>query len=253
MKNQIKIQWNTVGLRNWTGSTLKLQPALTSHSACDLKGVESVQETRNHQRIHLILQEVNTKVQCGRAERSVSVRAWVSAWVSAWISGVRGRGVDQAATLGVTWRQEAAAAKLEVSAGDLLTLELRDLSTLPPTHTHMQACTHVLNQSTQVCAHTHTHTHKQAPAQCTYTCSHTYRRRQSGVSWGDRHTLAFQQPESLDRSGPHTRRCTKTHTHTHSSQWSKTTAYTISTQFNNTRTLYIHIDCVYLVLVVYNN
>lgn len=63
----------------------------------------------------------------------------------------------------------------------------------------------------------------------------TLRRQQSGVSWRDRDTLAFQQPGSLDRSGPHTLIDTKPHTHTcPCGGWHQpeTTAYTILTHFN---------------------
>lgn len=57
-----------------------------------------------------------------------------------------------------TGRQEAAAAELEVSAGDLLTRGLRDLfnSSPPVSHTR-RARTHVQKQSTQVCTHALTH------------------------------------------------------------------------------------------------
>lgn len=123
-----------------------------------------------------------------------------------------------------TWRQEAAMAKLEVSAGDLLTLRLGDLSTLLSLY-HTQASLHTCSETEHTSKHAHTHTHKHEWAKicaCTIpTHKHTLRRQQSGVSWRDRDTLAFQQPGSQDRSGPHTLMHTKTHTHTHTqlSQW----------------------------------
>lgn len=77
-----------------------------------------------------------------------------------------------------TWRQEAAAAKLEVSAGDLLTRRLRDLfnSSLPISHTGKLAhmCRNRAHKHTRI----HTHTQmgvkkKHAPAQSPHTGTHS--------------------------------------------------------------------------------
>lgn len=112
-----------------------------------------------------------------------------------------------------TWRQEAATAKLEVSARDLLTLRLWDLSTLFSLD-HTQTSSHTCWETEL----THTYTLKRVCANNTHTDTHTLGRQQSGVSWRDRDTLAFQQPESLDRSGPHTLMYTQIDTHTHTTQ-----------------------------------
>lgn len=112
-----------------------------------------------------------------------------------------------------------------MSAGDLLTPgRLRDLfnSSLPASHSrraraHVQDAKHT---SLHVCTHPHTHragvSGEGEKKKTQLPHRRTIRRQQSGVSWREADTLTFQQPGSLDGSGPHThaRRRTQTHTHT---------------------------------------
>lgn len=94
-----------------------------------------------------------------------------------------------------TWRQEAAAAKLEVSAGDLLTRRLRDLfnSSLPISHTGKLA--HMCRNRAHKHARLHTRTqmgvkknmrlhnhHTQAHTQATAEWSQLERHRHFGLS-----------------------------------------------------------------------
>lgn len=98
---------------------------------------------------------------------STVAECWGAEWSSVYVSrGVDGcyqgscswpRG-DSRHNLVWTWRQEAAVAKLEVSAGDLLTPRPFN-SPLPLSHTQASSRTHVQKQSAQVCA-VHTLTHK---------------------------------------------------------------------------------------------
>ena len=90
---------------------------------------------------------------------------------------------------------------------DLQTLRLRSFnSLLPLSHTDEHAHMFGSRAHKYVCmrARVHRHIHTWMGP---HTQAHTWRRQQSRVSWRD--TLAFQQPGSLDRSGPHTLVLTK--------------------------------------------
>ena len=148
---------------------------------------------------------------CWRFEwSSVNVCGWYQ-WGQGSCSWPRGNSQHN---LVWTWRQEAATAKLEVSAGDLLTLSPGDLSTLLSLY-HTQASLHTCSETEHISMRTDTHTRmewKKERKKKSACMIPAHRRQQSGVSWWDRDTLAFQQPGSLDRSGPHTLKHTK-HTH----------------------------------------
>jgi len=116
---------------------------------------------------------------------------------------------------------------------DLQTLRLRSFnSLLPLSHTDEHAHMFGSRAHKYVCmrARVHRHIHTWMGP---HTQAHTWRRQQSRVSWRD--TLAFQQPGSLDRSGPHTLVLTKKQKTKQniclSGRWfqSKSTVYIIST------------------------
>lgn len=162
------------------------------------------------------------------------------------MAAIKGHVVDLEVTPGITWSGPGDRKQPLQSWRCLQEICWhRDLSTLLSLyHTHRRARAHMFRNRVHKYAQcTHSHTNGQGKKkQKKNTCAcmipthrRTLRRQQSGVSWRDRDTLAFQQPGSLDRSGPHTLMDTKPHTHTcPCGGWHQpeTTAYTILTHFD---------------------
>lgn len=123
-----------------------------------------------------------------------------------------------------TWRQEAATAKLEVSAGDLLTLRGRDLSTLSSLY-HTQANLHTCSETEHTSTHTHKNIHEPhtgTHSQATAEWSQLERQRHFGLSTA---RISGQVRTTHTDARYHTQRHTLSH-------WSRATAYT--THFTNT-------------------
>lgn len=127
------------------------------------------------------------------------------------ISGVKGLEVDLEVTSSITWTGPGDRKQLQQSWRCLQEIYWHGgsetFSTLRSLY-HTQASSHTCAETEHTSMHAYTLGHKwewKKTCACTITTHrHTLRRQQSGVSWRDTDTLAFQQPGSLDRSGPHT-------------------------------------------------